>query len=125
MTGIEFIDSLPTIDSFKSEAHLSLTDPIAGVYLLCADSGVVYVGQSGDIRRRLQQHRSEGRKAFVTAKWYQIDDVTARLRVEAILTLALWPSLNDGVFIGLKNPISGGRRCWEIDRKRVYRRRRK
>lgn len=125
MTGFEFLDSLPTIDDFKNEAELPRSQPVAGIYLLQNESGVAYVGQSSDVRRRLCQHRTEAKKRFTMALWYQVEDEVSRLRMEAILTLAIWPQYNDAVLIGLRNPVTGGRRCWEWDRARIYRRKRK
>lgn len=116
---------LPNLDEFKDESLLEAS-AVAGIYILHDLTGeVVYVGQSSDVRRRLQQHRSEARKTFRHASFYQLDDLAARLRIEGALTLLLHPQYNDAVLLGLRNPVSGGRRVWEFDRKRVYRRKRK
>lgn len=122
MTGFDSIDQLPALKDFKSESDLP-SRPVAGVYLLQNETGTVYVGQSGHIRQRLAQHRAEGRKLFVHALYYQIDDPVSRLLTEGILTLALRPVYNDAVLLGLKNPIGGGPRVWEWNRARVYRKR--
>jgi hypothetical protein len=119
-TGFDAIDALPHLNEFKNERDLPST-PVAGVYFLQNETGVVYVGQSGHIRRRLAQHRAEGRKQFHDALYYPIEDQMSRLLTEAILTLALRPVYNDAVLIGLKNPIGGGPRVWEWNRARVYR----
>ncbi len=114
---------LPNLDEFKSESLLEASEATPGIYVLQDVAGdVVYVGQSGDVRRRLAQHRAEGKKAFRHASFYPIDDLAARLRIEGALTLLLHPEYNDAVLLGLRNPISGGRRVWEWDRQRVYRR---
>lgn len=99
------------------------TEPIPGIYVLSDETGPVYVGQSGDVRRRLAQHRAEGRKRFHDARVYQILDLPSRLLTEAALTALLHPKYNDGIFLGLKNPIGGGRRVWEMDRRTIYRKR--
>lgn len=114
---------LPALEEFKDESLLEASSAVPGIYVLLDVTGeVVYVGQSGDVRRRLVQHRTEAKKIFRRASFYQLEDSASRLRIEGALTLLLHPQYNDAVLLGLKNPVGGGRRVWEFDRQRVYRR---
>lgn len=107
-TGFAAIDALPSLNEFKNERDLPAS-PVAGVYLLLAESAIVYIGQSQNIRQRLRDHRREGKKRFDHAVWYPIPDKMSRLLTEGILILAELPMYNRQVALGL----SGGK-AWEL-----------
>lgn len=85
---------------------------VSGVYvLLDLASSPVYVGQSSDIARRLEEHRqgttSTARgyetpaKDFHRALFFPVSSNSDRLRLEGILILALAPLLNRALFLRL------------------------
>jgi hypothetical protein len=123
MDEFKFTAVLPRLSDFKAEA-LAGTGHICAIYILFDEVGPVYVGQTSDVRRRLAQHRAEGRKRFSEARFYPLEDPVSRLLVEGALTLLLHPKYNDAVVIGLRNPTGErGPRVWEMDRTTIYRRR--
>ncbi len=94
------IDTLPSLNEFKAERELPI-EPTAGIYLLLNETGIVYVGQSSDVRRRLAQHRAEGKKRFDYAQWYALETENARLIVEGCLILLHRPEHNHAVCLGI------------------------
>lgn len=70
----------PTALELGIASHPTL---MAGVYLLfTADGGLVYIGQTGDLHRRLVRHRENG---MDFARWGLVpcEDLAARRRIEA------------------------------------------
>lgn len=93
--------SLPQPEHFKEESELAGQTRVGGVYLLLSKGEVVYVGQSGHIRRRIMQHRADRPRGFDACVFYPLDDLSSRLSVEGILILGLCPPLNHGLNLGL------------------------
>jgi hypothetical protein len=81
--------------------------PIRAVYILYAGQECLYVGQSGHLRARLDQHRRD--KTFDRVECYLVEDLNDRLRLEGVLILSLRPLLNKGVNLGVRP-----NRCWEL-----------
>jgi excinuclease UvrABC nuclease subunit len=80
-----------------------------GVYLLFNEGGeIVYVGQSCNCARRIQEH-AKTPKVFSNAQFYHLPSENARLILEGILILYFRPVYNRGINLGL----SCGR-VWEI-----------
>lgn len=76
---------------------------IAGVYRLWSPDAVLYVGESGDIPRRLQEHRR-------TKKWFKevtrvdlvvIPHTSPRLIAETLEILRLLPRHNRAIKLGI------------------------
>lgn len=65
---------------------------VPGVYVLYLGAEVVYVGQSGNIRARMQMHR--GRFQFDRAKVSLNEHKTERLYLERVLLVRLRPRRN-------------------------------
>lgn len=74
--------------------------PTAGLYRLEKDGAPIYIGQSGDIRKRIGQHKTEGKKAFDSFLWAGVATGTDRLRLEGIAILATLPPANKNVHLG-------------------------
>jgi len=85
---------------------------VSGVYVLLNLAGEpVYVGQSSDVARRLEEHRlgtdavsgpyKTQPKDFHRALFLPVSSNSDRLRLEAILVLAIAPQLNRALFLRL------------------------
>ncbi|MEE8522149.1 MAG: GIY-YIG nuclease family protein [Gemmatimonadota bacterium] len=75
-----------------------------GIYVLSdADGGVIYVGESGDVTRRLKQHARDKRwyKKVVTVRSIFCSDRDLRLTGETLLILRHRPRHNRAIMIGL------------------------
>lgn len=83
-------------DAGAVSAHVAdiITPPCtSGVYMLCDQGPVVYVGQSIDVFARVSAHEREGKKEYDRAVWFPVQ---AELLdpVEAELITALRPKYN-------------------------------
>lgn len=106
--------ALPTILDFVCE------DPIlsgGGVYLLYDRGQLVYVGQTGNLFRRLAEHRAEATKVFDSYRVYHNDDLDARLRIEGIIMLTYLPRYNHALLLGLDG-LTG--KVWERDHRNPF-----
>jgi hypothetical protein len=105
---------LPKLELFEDESLLNkVTASIPGIYLLFDGDELVYVGQSGDIKVRLAQHRKEGAKQFDRVLLYHMASEMSRLRTEGILILYFLPKYNRGINLGMNRD-----RLWAIRWKR-------
>lgn len=89
----------------------------AGVYLLFSGDLIVYVGQTGDLSKRLGEHRREGTKTFDDAQVYLLDDLESRLRIEGVLMLKYLPRYNHALLMGLDG-LAG--KVWERDHRNIW-----
>lgn len=89
----------------------------AGVYLLFSRGLIVYVGQTGDLSKRLGEHRREGTKTFDDAQVYLLDDLESRLRVEGVLMLTYLPRYNHALLLGMDG-LAG--KVWERDHRNIW-----
>ena len=48
--------------------------PFVGVYFLCKNGDVVYVGQSVNVVSRVAQHRVEKKKDFDSVYWVEVEE---------------------------------------------------
>jgi GIY-YIG catalytic domain-containing protein len=106
------VTKLPKPKQFRPESELVEGERVEGVYLLLSEDGlVVYVGQSSNVCVRLVQHRSEARKQFSTALFYQMPGSTEseRLWIEGALIFQYQPLYNHAYNVGM-----AGGKCWEI-----------
>ena len=97
----------PVLSALPSPSQFRKTDTLgpgeAGLYLLLQGDVIVYIGQSSDVRNRLQQHRAEGKKQFDGSVWFPCINVGDRLRYEGILILAAVPRYNRSCNLGITN----------------------
>ena len=63
----------------------------SGVYVLCHEGTIVYVGESSNIFMRIGQHIAEGRKLFDSFTFYETAD---RKRLESFLINTMRPKYN-------------------------------
>lgn len=107
------LESLPRLADALSEAVLRARPGVVpGVYLLWRAGELVYIGHSGDIARRLAQHRKEATKVFDRATFFDVPDHSLRLRTESVLILAALPAYNRHVSVGIAGP-AGARHCYD------------
>lgn len=100
--------STPRLSGTYTESDLADVEcPVRAVYILWAGDECLYVGHSGHLRARLRQHRED--KAFDRVEAYLVEELDERLRLEAVLILALRPALNKGIHLGVRP-----NRCWEL-----------
>jgi hypothetical protein len=66
----------------------------SGVYILCQNEKVVYVGVSHDVHVRLWQHRDENKKRWDCVKWIEEKDYYKALCIESELILHYKPFYN-------------------------------
>jgi excinuclease UvrABC nuclease subunit len=77
--------------------------PVPGLYALCDEEDEpLYIGQSNDIKRRLNEHRKQGTKKFARIRYYPVYQFSERLRLEAILILCTRPQYNRAVNVGIR-----------------------
>lgn len=88
-----------------------------GVYLLLSRGRIVYVGQTGNLSKRLAEHRREGTKTFDDAQVYLLGDLMSRLRVEADLIIRLMPIYNHSLLLGIDG-LAG--KVWERDHRNIW-----
>lgn len=95
--------------------HISLTEPLslpslpfsasaprtAAVYfLISGDGDLLYIGQSGNLRSRLQAHRRDKKKAGAAVVHYvEVEDKQERLALEAAYIAFLLPKLNAAILL--------------------------
>ena len=76
----------------------SILDGMRGVYVLRdQDGNAVYVGQSRDIGRRIEDHSSRNwynKRTITSAKYIRIENDAIRIKIEAILIHLLCPQIN-------------------------------
>jgi excinuclease UvrABC nuclease subunit len=93
--------AIPPPSQWLPEDELGDWQP--GVYLLISSEGEVdYIGQSGNIKERLKQHRREDKKKFERVRWIECLSQSDRLQYEGILILTTRPRYNRGVWVGLR-----------------------
>lgn len=107
--------TLPTILDWFTEENPILSG--GGVYLLYDRGQLVYVGQTGNLFRRVSQHRAEGTKTFDRVRVYHEDDLVSRLRIEGILMLIHLPRYNHALLLGLDGLSF---KVWERDHKNPF-----
>lgn len=112
MSSLDLLPFASNWQHWSSESALPERFIVSGVYVLLNLAGApVYVGQSSDILRRLEEHRlgtealargyETKPKDFHRALYQPIADLSDRLRLEGILILALTPHLNRALFLRL------------------------
>lgn len=79
--------------------------PISGVYFLCEDGKVNYVGQSKDIKARIRTHRREKSKPFESVFGIKLPQEQL-VRIEGMFITLLCPKYN----------MNGGHSLKAIDR---------
>ena len=94
-------------DTYSESDLADVPCPIGAVYVLYHNTECLYVGQSSHVRARLKQHSKD--KDFTHVEMYLVDDLDERLRLEAVMILALRPLLNKGIHICVRPD-----RCWEL-----------
>lgn len=96
------------LNRLLSQARLTdFVDPVPAVYLLYKNDDLIYIGQSSNLRARLADHaRTKGHDKF---EWYHEPDLVSRIKTESVLILALSPTLNRALNLGLDKG-----RVWEI-----------
>jgi excinuclease UvrABC nuclease subunit len=67
---------------------------VSGVYLLCGQGEVLYVGTSHDIASRIETHEQAGRIPFLTVEFTPVDDRAERHEIERTLIARLKPRFN-------------------------------
>lgn len=74
----------------------------SGIYFMCLDGKVVYVGRSKSVGARLSQHRQDGRKVFDTI-FYLPWPAHSIAKIEEELIRALKPEYNTVGVVGNQN----------------------
>lgn len=76
------IESLSSIDIIKDIPTYTIFN-ISGVYVLKLSLNIIYIGESGDVYKRIHQHRKD--KLFDTVSIILIQDEKERKVMEAAL----------------------------------------
>lgn len=105
--------SLPGPSEWPSVDDLDDPYPVPAIYYLTdAEGSIVYIGQSGDVRKRIKEHRRQGNKDFDRAYFWGCLCASDRLAWEGILILSCRPRYNRSVNIG----IAAAGRCYDLTR---------
>lgn len=89
---------------------------MAGVYALLGDDArVVYIGQTGNFRQRIETHLNGPFGEEVKyALCYQVTDHSSRLVLETLMILRYFPERNRALMLGTHGDGAGAGGVWEI-----------